>query len=86
MTFKNETSGEYLYYHVNFKSTPPGVMGVVELTTAVRKSALHKINIHNPLPTPVTMTTNTNVAEITMPTSFLVGAQSEVSVRLCVSL
>ena len=53
-------------------------MGTVELTTAVRKSAPHVITITNPLPTPVTMTTSTNNAEISMPTTFLVGAQSEV--------
>lgn len=78
MTFRNESTGEYLYYHVSFKSTPPGIMGTVELTTAVRKSATHVITITNPLPIPVTMTTSTNIPDISMPTNFLVGAQSEV--------
>ena len=78
MTFRNESTGEYLYYHVSFKSTPPGIMGRVDLTTAVRKRASDIITVTNPLPTPVTMTTSTNNSDINMPMTFLVGAQSEV--------
>lgn len=71
-------NGEYLYYHVNFKSTPPGIMGTIKLCTPVRKSASDVIGVTNPLPTPVTFSTNCNLSDITLPTNFLVGAQSEV--------
>ncbi len=78
VTFRNEQTGEYLYYNVTFKSTPPGIMGTVELTTPVRKSTSHVITIPNPLPTPVTMSTSSNNPDISLPLNFIVGAQSEV--------
>lgn len=82
VTFRNELTGEYLYYLVTFKSTPPGIMGTVELTTPVRKSTSHHITLSNPLPSTITVTTNTNVSDISLPSSFIVGAQSEVRVSL----
>lgn len=82
MTFRNELSGEYLYFHVNFKSTPPGIMGTIDLSTSVRKSASHVITVTNPLPTPVTLSTNCNVPDISLPPTFIVGAQSEVQLHV----
>ena len=78
VTFRNEQTGEYLFYHVNFKSTPPGIMGKIELTTAVRKSTSHSITIPNPLLSPVKMSTSTSVSDISIPPSFMMGGQGEV--------
>lgn len=77
MHFKNEQTGEYLYYNVTFKSTPPGTMETIKLTSAVRKNVSQTITIKNPLPNPVTMAINCTVPDITMPTNFIIGAQSE---------
>lgn len=77
MTFKNEETGEYLFYNINFKSTPPGIIGSIDLTSQVRKSVPHVISIANPLPNPVTMTAGANVPDITLPSSFIIGAQSD---------
>ena len=77
MTFRNEQTGEYLFYNVTFKSTPPGTMSTIELKTPVRQSISHCLTITNPLPNTVTMTTSTNVPDIILPPSFILGAQSD---------
>ena len=78
VTFRNEQTLEYLFYNVHFKATPPGTMATINLTTTVRKNVSHTITIFNPLPSPVTMNTNVTSQDINMPTSFIVGAESEV--------
>ena len=78
VTFRNEQTLEYLLYNIHFKATPPGTMATINLTTTVRKNVSHTITIFNPLPTPVTMNTNVTSQDINMPTSFIVGAESEV--------
>lgn len=62
---------------MTFKSTPPGIIGNIELTSQVRKGVTHIISITNPLPTPVTIATNTNIPDIALPTNFTIGATSE---------
>ncbi len=78
MTFQNESTGEYQFFHVHFKSVPPGIIGTVELTTAVRQGISHTITIDNPFQTPVNMATTVNCADITVPTNFLIGGESQV--------
>ena len=77
VTFKNEETGEYLFYNVTFKPTPPGIIDTITLTSQVRKSVSHVISIANPLPNPVTMTASSNVPDITLPCNFIIGAQSD---------
>ena len=72
-------TGEYMFYHVSFKSTPSGIVDTIELCTQVRRSVSHHLTITNPLPSPVTFSTSTNTPEISLPPNFIVGAQSEVS-------
>ena len=75
--FKNEQTGEYLFYHVTFKSTAPGIMKTLSLTSQVRKSVSDHIYITNPLHNPVTMSVTCNVPDIALPSSFIIGAHSE---------
>lgn len=78
MTFQNEVTGEYQFFHVHFKATAPGIMSSVELTTPVRQGVSHTITIDNPFQTPVKMSTSVNCADITVPTDFLIGGESQV--------
>ena len=78
MTFQNEQTREYQFFHVHFKSVPAGIISTIELTTAVRRSISHTITIDNPFPSPINMTTTVNHPEITIPTSFLIGPESQV--------
>ena len=75
--FKNEQTGEYIFYNVTFKSTPPGIIGRIDLTSQVRKGVSDTITISNPLPTPVVITTNTTVPDIALPSTFTIGSQNE---------
>lgn len=77
--FRNEQSGEYLFYYVTFKAVPPGVMATIDLSTPIRKSTSHVVTLHNPLSTPVTFNSQCSVADIQLPPSFTVPPLSEVS-------
>ena len=78
--FRNELSGEYLFYYVTFKATPPGVMAAIELSTPVRQSTSHLVTLHNPLTSPVSFSSQCSVADIQLPPNFTVPPSSEVSV------
>ena len=78
VTFKNDASGEYAFYFVTFKVLTPGVIGSVDLTTAVRQSVSHVITISNPLFSIVNFQTSCSVQEVNMPPQFAIPAQSEV--------
>ena len=71
-------TNEYQYYHVHFKSTPPGIMDVINLSVQVRQSTSYTITIDNPFSTPTNVNTSVNVPDITIPVSFLIGAESQV--------
>ncbi|XP_073461747.1 hydrocephalus-inducing protein homolog [Aquarana catesbeiana] len=77
VTFRNETTQEYLFYNVTFKSTPPGVISTIELVTPVRQSTAATLTVENPLSVPVTFTTDCRVPEINLPPQITVPAQSE---------
>ncbi|RXM33054.1 Hydrocephalus-inducing protein [Acipenser ruthenus] len=77
VTFRNETTQEYLYYTVNFKATPPGIISTIEMTSPVRQCTSAVINVDNPLLTPVTFTTDCKLQDINFPTHLTVPAQSE---------
>lgn len=77
--FRNEQSGEYLFYYVSFKALPPGVMATIDLSTPVRKSTSHVVTLQNPLNSPVTFNSQCSVVDIQLPPSFTVPPLSEVS-------
>ena len=48
-TFKNEQSGEYIFYNVNVKASEPGLQGMsIELICPVRETVTKLITIENP--------------------------------------
>ncbi|XP_033625714.1 hydrocephalus-inducing protein homolog [Asterias rubens] len=75
--FRNEVTGEFQFYYATFKSTAPGVIDTIEMTTPVRLSTSHTISLDNPLNLPVTFTTNCPVADIMLPPQLVVPPQSE---------
>ncbi|MGH0168092.1 UNVERIFIED_CONTAM: hypothetical protein FKN15_053854 [Acipenser sinensis] len=77
VTFRNETTQEYLYYTVNFKATPPGIISTIEMTSPVRQCTSAVIKVDNPLLTPVTFTTDCKLQDINFPTHLTVPVQSE---------
>ncbi|XP_077145064.1 hydrocephalus-inducing protein homolog isoform X4 [Ranitomeya variabilis] len=77
VTFRNETTQEYMFYYVTFKATAPGIISTIELVTPVRQSTAATLCVANPLASPVTFTTDCKVPEINLPPHITVPAQSE---------
>lgn len=78
MTFRNEVSGEYLFYLVNFKATSPGVVSTIELVSTVRRTALATVQVENPLTTATCLTTDCKCLDISAPPQHTVPGQSKV--------
>ena len=78
VVFTNEQSGEYQFYEVQLRSTKPGVISTIDLSTPVRQSVPHIIRLDNPLSYPVTFNAACNIPEVLMPSSLSVPAQSQV--------
>lgn len=80
LTFKNEATGEYQFYYLNFKATPPGVISTIEMVTVVRQVTSGCVNLENPLPTNLLFTTECRSPDIHMQPQFSVSALSMVSI------
>ncbi|CAM4582676.1 unnamed protein product [Leuciscus chuanchicus] len=49
VTFKNEATGEFLFYNLNFKATALGLIDTIEMATRVRQMTSEFIEVENPL-------------------------------------
>ncbi|XP_037671838.1 hydrocephalus-inducing protein homolog isoform X3 [Choloepus didactylus] len=75
--FRNEVTNEFLYYTVSFRVIPSGIIKTIEMVSPVRQSASAFIKVENPLPYTVTLATECRVPDITLPSQFVVPANSE---------
>lgn len=76
--FRNEVTNEFLYYTVSFRVIPSGVIKTIDMVSPVRQSTSASIKVENPLPYPVTFATECRVPDISLPSQFVVPANSEV--------
>jgi hypothetical protein len=53
VTFKNETTGEYLFFKMDVKATEPELIEIIELTSPVRETIQKVITIDNPTDTEI---------------------------------
>lgn len=58
ITFKNESSGEYLLYKVQVQATEPDLIEKIELSSAIRESISKIVTIENPTDSEVTIAKN----------------------------
>ncbi|KAI4885088.1 hypothetical protein NFI96_023140 [Prochilodus magdalenae] len=77
VTFKNEVTGEYLFYYLNFKATPPGVISTVEMVTAARQTTSSFVTVDNPLPTSLVFSTECRSTDIFVSPQLSVPALSK---------
>nr|XP_025867468.1 hydrocephalus-inducing protein homolog [Vulpes vulpes] len=75
--FRNEVTNEFLYYMVSFRVIPSGVIRTIEMVSPVRQSTSASIKVENPLPYSVTFSTDCRVPDISLPSQFVVPANSE---------
>jgi hypothetical protein len=80
VVFKNESTGEYLYFLVNLKVLPPTVMANFDLRTTVRQSMVRSIVINNPLGAPANFTSHCNNYDINVPHQFSIPSQTELTI------
>lgn len=85
MIFRNETTLEYLFYILNIKSTPPGIISTIELITPVRQSTTGTVEVENPLTVPTVFITECRVSDISLPTQLIVPPQAKVKAPGCFS-
>ncbi|XP_053355859.1 hydrocephalus-inducing protein-like [Clarias gariepinus] len=81
LTFKNEATGEYQFYYLTFKATPPGVINTIEMMTVVRQITLGSVSLENPLPTNLLFTTECRSTDINVQPQFSVPALSTETLR-----
>ncbi|XP_057693166.1 hydrocephalus-inducing protein homolog isoform X2 [Corythoichthys intestinalis] len=77
VTFLNESSGEYLFYIINFKVTSPADLSKVELVSNVREKAYATIEVENPLSTPICLTVDCKCPEVSAPSLHTVPGMSK---------
>nr|KAJ3422703.1 hypothetical protein HK105_006819 [Polyrhizophydium stewartii] len=82
VVFRNESTQEYQFYNLAYKSTPPGIMGYYEMTTAVRQLVTRDIAIFNPLQTPATFSGSTSNPDASVSHSFTIQPRLHFKVGL----
>ncbi|ORX48158.1 hypothetical protein BCR36DRAFT_329786 [Piromyces finnis] len=80
--FKNETTQEYIFYNLNIRSTPAGVISTIEMSTTARVSILKEIVISNPLSTIASFVTSCNSSEISCLHSFQIQPRSDYKLQI----
>ncbi|XP_054934790.1 hydrocephalus-inducing protein homolog [Physeter macrocephalus] len=75
--FRNEVTNEFLYYTVSFRAIPSGIIKTIEMVSPVRQRTSASIKVENPLPYSVTFSTECRVPDISLPSQFVVPANSE---------
>ncbi|XP_008563169.1 PREDICTED: hydrocephalus-inducing protein homolog, partial [Galeopterus variegatus] len=75
--FRNEVTNEFLYYTLSFRVIPSGIIKTIEMVSPVRQSTSASVKIENPLPYSVTFSTECRVPDISLPSQFVVPANSE---------
>lgn len=80
VTFKNEATGEFLFFNLNFKATALGLIDTIEMATRVRQMTSGFVEVENPLLVDVSFSVECQNSDITFPPLFLVPAQSKVGV------
>ena len=65
--FKNEQNQEYSYWNLTFKSTAPGVLSTLEMSTKARFPAIKEVSIFNPLSNSVTFIGSCQHGDINVP-------------------
>ncbi|XP_037834213.1 hydrocephalus-inducing protein homolog [Kryptolebias marmoratus] len=77
VTFCNELTGEYLFYLINFKVKPPGVLSTISLESTVRQVTSGTVHMENPLTAAACFTSECKCGDISAPPQLTVPGQSE---------
>lgn len=67
VSFKNETTQEFIYFNINYKNLPPGVISTLEIMSPIRQLHTREITISNPLLIPAAFSVSSTNPEISTP-------------------
>jgi hydrocephalus-inducing protein len=81
VTFRNESTGEYLFYYLNFKATAPGVISTIEMVTPVRQTASASVRVENPLPISLFFSAECRSPDVSVPPQLSTPALSKVGLH-----
>ncbi|KXZ49496.1 hypothetical protein GPECTOR_21g722 [Gonium pectorale] len=83
VTFKNESSGEYLFYQLKIVASAAAQRGTLGLECPVRTQTTARVSVANPLPEDVTLRATASHKGVVVPATVLVraGATADVEVR-----
>ncbi|XP_038153742.1 hydrocephalus-inducing protein homolog [Cyprinodon tularosa] len=82
VTFRNEVTGEYLFYLIYFKVRPPGVLSTIKMETPVRRVASATVDVKNPLTTDTSFTTECKCSDIKVLPQLTLPGQTKDVLRL----
>ncbi|XP_062403912.1 hydrocephalus-inducing protein homolog [Sardina pilchardus] len=77
VTFRNEVTGEYLFYLLSFKATAPGVISTIEMVTPVRQVTSASVRVENPLSVSLYFTVECRSPDVSMPSQLSVPAMTQ---------
>ncbi|XP_028304635.1 hydrocephalus-inducing protein homolog isoform X2 [Gouania willdenowi] len=77
VTFRNEETGEYLFYLLTFKVAPPGALSTIELEATVRRTSSATVEMKNPLSAATTLTVECKSSAIRAPSHHTVPGNSK---------
>ena len=81
--FRNEATGEFVVYLVQFKAIAAGTIEQISLKTPVRNSVSYAIKIENPLPYAASFNSECKLNDISVPVTFTIPPNAEVR-RFCI--
>lgn len=64
VTFKNEATGEFIFYNFELEASPPPLQGVISLECPVRSKATKTVTIKNPLPQDIVVTASAQNSQV----------------------
>ena len=82
VTFKNDDTGEFVFYVLKFSVGPPSIQGNLSLECAVRQQAKENILIKNPLGTDVTIKAACANKQVSLPDEIILKPSSEAAIEV----
>ncbi|KAK9824158.1 hypothetical protein WJX72_008157 [[Myrmecia] bisecta] len=82
VTFKNETTNEYLFYVLTFTCGPPALRGTIPLQCPVRTRTAHTITLENPLDSAVVVSSSCENKQVVVPASVVLKPKAATDIEV----
>jgi hypothetical protein len=72
LIFRNEINQEYVFYNINYRNLPAGIISTIDITSPIRQLQTRELTVCNPLTIPALFNCSSNHPEITVSHSFTI--------------